>query len=329
MNKTILSLLFTTTSLATYAQKVRLNAVAEHFTNTKCVICASRNPDFYTNLSMHRDIMHLSIYPSSPYASCTLSQQNKTAQDARTNYYGIYGSTPRLVINGKVISSGTDYGDTAIFDPFQNLYSSFSVKVYIKPLNSTTLENTMVIKKTDTSNQSTAILFSGNTEDTIFLNGGNGESEHYNVNRFAIQETITLPATVGDSIVIKKSVSINLAWKLNRISAFALIQDTKTKSLIQSGKSALLTGATLSASNNKKLEPLYVFPNPGNTFINTRESGVFQYQIVNALGQSTQTGIFSSSEPIGIANLPNGVYRLIGTNTTTNQAYSTALYIIK
>ena len=89
--------------------QVPKKAVVEHFTNTNCSVCASRNPGFYTNLNMQTGVLNLAVHPSSPYPNCLLYQQNATANDARTNYYGIYGSTPRLVINGNVISSAANY----------------------------------------------------------------------------------------------------------------------------------------------------------------------------------------------------------------------------
>jgi hypothetical protein len=58
-----------------YAQ-VAKKTIVEHFTNTKCSICASRNPGFHTNLNANPAIQSISIHPSSPYSTCFLSQQN-------------------------------------------------------------------------------------------------------------------------------------------------------------------------------------------------------------------------------------------------------------
>jgi len=78
--------------------QVQKNVVVEHFTNTRCGICASRNPGFFTNLNNNPDVIHLAIHPSSPYSSCVFNQHNSVDNDDRTNYYGIYGGTPRLVV---------------------------------------------------------------------------------------------------------------------------------------------------------------------------------------------------------------------------------------
>lgn len=105
------------------------NILVEHFTNTKCSVCASRNPGFQANLNAHPAVKLLSIHPSAPYSTCLLSQQNTADNDARTNYYGVYGGTPRLVINGTVISASVNYGAASVFTPFENLTKSFQINL--------------------------------------------------------------------------------------------------------------------------------------------------------------------------------------------------------
>ena len=71
--------------------------LVEHFTNTLCSFCASRNPGFYSNLNNQSDVIHLSIHSGTPYTQCLLYQQNASPSDARRFYYGITG-TPALAI---------------------------------------------------------------------------------------------------------------------------------------------------------------------------------------------------------------------------------------
>jgi hypothetical protein len=49
--------------------QVAKKIIVEHFTNTKCSICASRNPGFHTNLSANPTVQSISIHPSSPYST--------------------------------------------------------------------------------------------------------------------------------------------------------------------------------------------------------------------------------------------------------------------
>ena len=116
-----LQLLFSTVvflllTIAAQAQEVPRRVVVEHFTNSRCGICANRNPAFYTNLNSQEGVLHISYHPSSPYSNCVLHQANAAENDGRTNYYDIYGSTPKLVIQGALVPVSTNYGNASIFD---------------------------------------------------------------------------------------------------------------------------------------------------------------------------------------------------------------------
>jgi len=111
----LVALLSFTYSEAQISQKV----IAEHFTNTKCSVCASRNPGLIQNFVSNPDVLHISIHPSSPYATCIFNQHNKTENDDRTKYYGLYGSTPRLAINGNVQASSVNFGSSTLFTSYK------------------------------------------------------------------------------------------------------------------------------------------------------------------------------------------------------------------
>ena len=74
--------------------------IVEHFTNSNCSICAANNSTVYNALDNNPSALHISFFPSSPYSSCFFSMQNPVDNDARTNFYGLYGSTPKLTVNG-------------------------------------------------------------------------------------------------------------------------------------------------------------------------------------------------------------------------------------
>ncbi len=44
------------------------------------------------------DVVHVSYHPISLYSNCQFNQLNPQENDDRTKYYGVFGSTPRLVI---------------------------------------------------------------------------------------------------------------------------------------------------------------------------------------------------------------------------------------
>nr|MBK9652878.1 hypothetical protein [Bacteroidota bacterium] len=80
--------------------------LVEHFTNTWCSICASKNPAMYQTLSNYPQVLHIAFHPSSPYPGCVFNVQNMAENDARANYYNAYGGTPKC-FEWKIIVSNT------------------------------------------------------------------------------------------------------------------------------------------------------------------------------------------------------------------------------
>jgi hypothetical protein len=314
--------------------KVPVKSVVEHFTNTKCSICANRNPGFFSNLNSTTGFYHISIFPSAPYSSCPLSIQNKIDADARTNFYSVYGGTPRLVINGSVIPSSANYALPALFTPYQNLTSSFQIKAVDVKFGVDSIQTMVTIIKVDTSSMLTAKLFVGLFEDTVFINGGNGETKHYNVFRKASTtpqgNLITLPALVGDSVVLKFSSMVNIVWDFNRIYSFALLQNPTSQQLIQSEKSTLASASTGINSNMMNALNISVFPNPCAEYlkINAPQSGNYTLEIFATDGKKMLTKTFENSTTIQTVNFPIGTYILKTTNQN-HQSNIQKIYVTK
>ncbi|MEY2829046.1 MAG: hypothetical protein RIQ33_904 [Bacteroidota bacterium] len=307
--------------------KVPLKSVVEHYTNTKCGICANRNPGFNTNYNNSvSGILRLSIHPSSPYAACPLSMQNKMDNDARTNFYTIYGGTPRLVINGSVIPSSANYSLPSLFTPYQNLTSSFELKMMDIKFGTDSIHSMITIKKVDTSSLSAALLFLGLVEDTIFVNGGNGETEHYNVLRKAVTApqglSISLPINVGDSITFQYSTNANVVWNFGRIYSISLLQNSLTKELIQAERT--MADASTTGINNTTMNSLNlsVYPNPCTNILKlySTEKGNLTTELFDMTGKKKISKTFSRNEFIDVSALPSGIYILKTThqNNKTN-----------
>ena len=119
MNKNILPLFLTALSLfglrTELSAQVTRNVVVEHFTNTRCGICGSRNPGLFGNLKTSPEVLHISYHPSRPYSSCVLNKHNVSGNDDRAKYYGVYGSTPRVVVEGTAKGNGESFTDKALF----------------------------------------------------------------------------------------------------------------------------------------------------------------------------------------------------------------------
>ena len=288
--------------------------IVEHFTNTKCSICASRNPGFYSNLSNQPGVLHLAIHPSSPYSGCLLYQQNTTENDARTNYYGVYGGTPRLVINGSVISSAANYADNALFTPYLQQVSPASIKISQIKYGNDSIRSRVVIKTVASHTLGALSLFVLLAEDTLNYTGSNGEPKHFDVFRKSLTSTsgisVTLPSAIGDSIVFSDKATVQSFWNFSRINTMAILQETANKSLVQSAKSSATNLFTLTGTNEfSKLPELIVYPNPGKGVFYLNSSITGQIEVRNTLGQLVfiQQN-FKETDVIDLSGNSDGVY---------------------
>lgn len=298
--------------------QVSKKIVVEHFTNTKCSICASRNPGFYSNLSNQPGAIHLAVHPSAPYSSCLLYQQNATANDERTNYYGVYGGTPRLVINGDVIPTSANYASSAIFTPYQTLTSPASIRIVQEKNGADSIFAKVIIKTEASHSLGSLSLFVALAEDTIFYNGGNGETEHYDVFRQSLSNTsgmiVNLPATIGDSLVYEFSAKANSVWDYNRIYTLAILQETTSKSVVQAEAAMPDSGSgTLRIYNVSSPIAVKIFPNPTSNFLSIESDEIIDATVIlqSLDGKIMHQEFVTKSElRIDISTFPKAVYLL-------------------
>jgi FlaG/FlaF family flagellin (archaellin) len=312
MKRIILMVLVLGTIHITNAQVAR-KIVVEHFTNTFCSVCASRNPGFFSNLETQKDVLQLSIHPSSPYSQCYFNKQNKAENDARTNYHGVYGSTPRLVINGVVLNSSTNYSSSAIFDAYKSQTSDFSITVKGKYVGDS-VEVETVVKAVVNNTLGNANLFVALANARVNYAAGNGEQLHHNVFRKSIYNTsglsVTLPANAGDSLVLISKVKKEAIWGTNDLFALAILNNATNKNLIQAEQSATISLANglevISASNFK------LFPNPVQDFLQFEHEQYQwqQYKVYTIQGSLVYSGKLDSPVGLTVSGLNQGIYLL-------------------
>jgi hypothetical protein len=307
--KTILTAIAILTTWATQAQVTR-KVIAEHFTNSYCSVCASRNPGFFTNLHNFPDVLHIAYYPSSPYPACPLNQHNKPEADARTNFYGVYGGTPRLVIEGAVISASASYTDAALFTSVLGQTSAFALSVSIAATSASTGTVTTVIKKVAASTITTVNVYGAIVEDTLFFNAANGENVHYNVFRKSlwgtVPNTVTVPSAVGDSVILTQSFTIHSAWTTARTSAVVMLQDAG-KAVLQAEKSGRLA-ATANVPVVEKCVDIYPNPATNTLVISNLPKGLYRALVTDMAGR-TAIDMYTTGT-VDIANLSAGTWLL-------------------
>lgn len=300
--------------LGSLAQSVPRALVLEHFTNSVCSICANRNPSLHQNLQQNAHVLALSIHPSSPYASCFLSQNNTIANDNRTNFYGIYGGTPRIVINGVVQAPGVAFGSAQVFQPFMGQFSAFAVATTIS-LQDGDLHTRTVLRKSDASVLDSLWLFYGLAQDTVWFNGGNGEAAHYRVVRRALQQRVLLPQAIGDSVVITHVWPTHSSWDLNRMFHFALLQD-ESRALEQADFSELLEPGAVSVVDRHRERALVFFPNPVRDMLHFSGTDLLHYEIFDLYGRKIRTGTLTPGDGINVQLLPASLYLLRDLSTS-------------
>ena len=314
MKKTLLSFLFLLLLFPSQAQ-VAKKVVVEHFTNTVCSNCASRNPGFFTNLNNHPEVVHLAIHPSSPYSSCILNQHNVVENDGRTNYYGIYGSTPKLVIQGSAISVGTNYGSASIFSPHTGQTSPASIRIAQSKYGSDSLRVTVTVKALAEHSLGALRLLVALAEDTIFYNAPNGEPEHYNVFRKSLSgfegQQIYLPLVVGDSVQFTASTPMHQDWDPERIFTLVILQEESNKEIVQVEAVSPALNSPTPIENEFQLS-FRVYPNPARETlqIESEATGSLQGQLFSLLGREISQFTFQNQYLLDVRDLNPGVYWL-------------------
>lgn len=290
--------------------------VVEHFTNTRCSICASRNPAFLSNLNNEDSVLHLTFHPSAPYSSCIHYLHNPSGNDTRTNYYDIYGSTPRLVVQGEVISAGSNYGSSTLFDPYRAGTSPASLRIE-QNKDTDSLRVRVIVKTEEAHSLGNLRLLVAAVEDTVFYQAPNGESEQHNVFRRELTsvegDPWILAANVGDSIIFEATIANHVDWDVDHIYTMAILQDESSKAILQASASAPsddnLTTAVETELGDIAFE---YFPNPvQNTLnvrlLNSREAEVSLYRLT---GQVILKKSFSQETQLDFSELASGIYLL-------------------
>ncbi len=309
----LLGCLGSTAASDLWAQSVPKAVLVEHFTNTLCSICASRNPGFYGNLRQQPNVLHIAYHPSSPYRGCQFSQQNPTENDARTNFYGVYGGTPRLVINGSVVPATQDYSSPALFGPFQSQTSPFAATVMLRAVGPDSISATVRVVTQGTPASSALRLYLALVQDTVNYAAPNGEQRHYDVFRKSftgLNAVAFFPAAAGGTVVLTRTLYKNPGWVANRLYAVAVVQEA-SGAVLQAAASQRLGVALGSMAPFAAGPALRLYPNPatGLLFLDLDADNSVVVTLYDALGQIVrQSATAGKQVPVPVGDLRAGHY---------------------
>lgn len=242
MKKFTFLLAFTTAVTALFGQSLPKKYVfLEHFTNSPCPICASKNPAFYSLIHQYPDdVRHLAVYTPVPYSSCKIYQANPTDNGARTNYYGINGS-PRVALNGTLVPVGTPMLPAATLQSALGQTSPIAIRVQEGGSYPNKIAN-ITITTYGNVPAGNYKLYAAVAESTVDYNAPNGETKHYDVFRAMLPNAsgadITLPAP-GSSATYTYSYTYTApnGWASNYDSLYVLafVQNATTKEVLNAG----------------------------------------------------------------------------------------------
>ncbi len=309
----ILSLIVLLFGYDAFAQ-VPKKIIVEHFTNTWCDICTFTNPVIYETLNKQEGVLHITYHPSRPYPNCELHKTNPAENDGRTKYYNVYGSTPRLVIQGTSLSRDTDYSDQAIFEPYQNQTSPLSVVIEQFKLEDGSVEVKLQITNAVDHDLTAVKLFGGLAERLVEFDARNGEKEHFDVFRKSFTdvegEIIRLDKNEGAVIELNFILPINETWKDDELFSFIMLQDEETKAVIQAEVTRAGEFAMPVSINESVQTVLQAFPNPVENSLHLRlpNAEIAQLKIYDTQGKLWINASFNQFQEIDVRHLTTGLY---------------------
>ena len=261
--------LFVTTAFSQTPRKV----IIEHFTNTDCSICASKNPAFFATLRNYPQVIHIAYHPDQPHPTCRLSHENRPENIARTQFYSVYGATPRAVISGTVIPPKSPMVDTLDITSQLHQFSAISLVSKMKWISADSIDVVTIVITTDTMRYRKVYLLVNVTEDTIVYTGTNGEREHFDVFHKQLYSgrglSFTPSTNIGDTVFIHTGFrvsQVDSVWQKSRINLISMVQDSATKFVYQADKQTSIdtVAATINTgiAQYDQLNRINIYPNP-------------------------------------------------------------------
>lgn len=286
----------------------------EHFTNSRCSVCASRNPAFYSLINQPQyadDIHHISIHPSFPYSNCVFHQANTTENSAWTALYDIPG-TPRVAMNGRLMPSGSQLLRQDSLVKYIDQTSPFALQVSVSGAGASRTA-TVTARTLGAVPAGNYNLYVAVAEKTINMTTPNNESVHHDVFRDMLTpvsgQAFAIPAQ-GQQTSLSFNFSISNNWNADEIYVLAFVKETSSKLVLNSGTN--LDPVSV-AVQELPTQTLHLAPNPaaGTTYayLNADDRAtsveVFAY---DGKRHTTAFELNGHTVEIPVANLPAGIY---------------------
>jgi hypothetical protein len=308
--KTLFTLILIASTAFIGLAQVEKTIVVEHFTNTVCSSCASKNPALFELLDQYPQVLHIAYHPSSPYSSCVFNQHNMAENDARTNFYDIYGGTPRVVLQGEVIGFQTPILNAGQIDAVLGQAADYSVEVTQSQEGKDQVDVRIVIKKLGQPAGQTQRLYAIIAEKEVEYAAPNGEDLHHEVFRKVLADQEIDIVNVGDSAVMEMSYDIDPEWDEDELIVTAMVQDADSKAVLQAYESPKLNAGPNFIGDEEIISAEgLVYPNPATDIISLSpeiKDELLRLEIYSATGNLVRS--FENTENMNISDLPGGMY---------------------
>ncbi len=287
----------------------------EHFTNTRCSTCASRNPAFFDVIHAPENegkIHHIAVHPPYPYLQCAFYQHNTNDNLSRTEFYGVFG-TPQIYVWGDRNLEGSKLLTQTRLNTFLNQTASIEVIVN-EETNGSSRTVGIEVKSYENMEGSDLKLFAAVVEKEVQYNAPNGENEHFNVFRKMLPDLDGIdfnPAAIGDSKTFNFSYELDSEWDASQIYVVAFVQNVTTKEVLNSGTP--FDAVTTDIEESVLSKNVVLYPNPTNDFIhfqvNELSLDIEEVAIYNNSGVLMQSFEGSpASLHIDVRAYPTGIY---------------------
>ena len=321
MKKQISTLFAALLTTLLFAQSPK-TVVVEHFTNTRCSICASKNPGFYQTMSNYPQVIHIAIHPSAPYSNCYFNQQNVAENDGRTNFYNAYGSTPRAALNGMLLPIGGTILNNTTLDTALGQTSPILVTVTEQQITTDSVRIRVVVHTTGSIQFTPVKLFVAVTEEPVNYNAPNGETVHHDVFRKSLTDVAGNAfalAALNDSTVLEYTYYVNSGWVMSNLRTVAFVQKSSNKYVLNAGRSEGVEAMNTTGINQVEANAFNIYPNPVADYliISGYANAGMPIKVLDISGRVIlERTLNENTTQIDVSNLQSGIYFLQAANTT-------------
>ena len=236
-------------------------------------------------------------------------------------FYGIYGSTPRVVLQGEVIGFQTPILTADQIEAALGQTSDYMVSARQTQADNDEVDVRVVVKKVSGTSSQSHLLFALIAEKEVHYAAPNGENLHHDVFRkILLDENFSL-ANIGDSIVFNETYTIHGDWEPEELFITVIVQDEGNSAILQSFATEILNAGPSFINNNEILSlDGILYPNPATDVIHIsaeEQENFVKAEFYAMTGNLVKS--FDRPESMNISDLPEGIYMAVLTDKQQRQ----------